>query len=48
MATEFTIQWNHIINVGSVSKAGQTIPVVVSIGGIVRILYVYYRNPGNQ
>lgn len=40
MATELTIYWNKIDGVNTISSAGQTIPFVIGIGAIVRILYV--------
>ncbi len=39
-ATELTIQWNGIENVNGISSAGQTIPMIIGIGLIVRVVYI--------
>lgn len=39
-AVELLIRWNGIQNVDSVSTAGQTIPMIVGIGLVVRVLYI--------
>ncbi len=39
-ATELTIRWNGIQNVGSLSSAGQMIPMFIGIGQVSRILYL--------
>ncbi|KAH8891724.1 hypothetical protein GQ53DRAFT_865701 [Thozetella sp. PMI_491] len=41
-ATELTIQWNNIGGVNQVASAGQTIPMVIAIGMIAHIFYVYW------
>ncbi len=41
-AAELTIHWNGIGNVNSLSSAGQTIPFVIGLAAIIRILYVRY------
>lgn len=53
-ATELTIQWNGIEGVADVSSAGQTIPLVIGIGLVTRVLFVGifrgggdYRGPNN-
>jgi hypothetical protein len=38
-ATELVIMWNKISGVYSVSPAGQTIPLVLGIGALTRVLY---------
>lgn len=40
-ATELTIRWNKIRSVNSLLSAGQTIPLFLGIGTVVRILYVF-------
>lgn len=40
VATELNISWNEIGGVGTFSGAGQTIPFVIGLAMIVRILYV--------
>jgi hypothetical protein len=40
LATELTISWNQIDGANSLSGAGNTIPLVIGIGAIVRVLYV--------
>jgi hypothetical protein len=40
LATELTISWNGIDGANSLSGAGNTIPFVIGIGAIVRVLYV--------
>ncbi len=39
-ATELTIKWNKIRGVSSLTSAGQTIPLLIGIAAIVRIVYV--------
>lgn len=39
-ATELTIQWNSIEGVADVSSAGQTIPMLIGVGLIGRVLYI--------
>jgi hypothetical protein len=39
-AVELLIRWNGIQNVDNVSTAGQTIPMIVGIGLVVRVLYI--------
>ncbi|KAH7333171.1 hypothetical protein BKA65DRAFT_507317 [Rhexocercosporidium sp. MPI-PUGE-AT-0058] len=39
-ATELTIAWNRIEDVNDIASAGQTIPLIIGIGQIVRVLYV--------
>lgn len=39
-ATELTIAWNHITDVNEISSAGQTIPLIIGVGQIVRVLYI--------
>lgn len=41
MATELTISWNGIEGVGQISSAGQTIPMIIGIGHVARILYIW-------
>lgn len=41
VATELTIAWNHIRNVNSLSSAGQTIPFLIGLAAVIRILYVW-------
>lgn len=40
-ATELTIHWNKIHAVNAISSAGQTIPFVIGIAIMVRIVYVW-------
>jgi hypothetical protein len=40
LATELTISWNNIEGANTLSGAGNTIPFVIGIGAIVRVLYV--------
>ncbi|KAF2678748.1 hypothetical protein K458DRAFT_422828 [Lentithecium fluviatile CBS 122367] len=40
LATELTISWNQIEGTNTLSGAGNTIPFVIGIGAIVRVLYV--------
>jgi len=40
VATELTIEWNGISGVGDISSAGQTIPMIIGIGLVTRILYI--------
>ncbi|KFY97459.1 hypothetical protein V500_02052 [Pseudogymnoascus sp. VKM F-4518 (FW-2643)] len=40
IATELTIRWNGIQDVGSVSDTGQMIPMIIGIGQVCRILYL--------
>jgi hypothetical protein len=40
LATELTISWNHIEGANTLAGAGNTIPFVIGIGAIVRVLYV--------
>jgi hypothetical protein len=42
LATELTIQWNEISGVGSIDSTSQTIPLVIGIGVLIRVLYIYY------
>lgn len=39
-ATELTIKWNKISGVNSLTSAGQTIPLLIGIASILRIVYV--------
>ncbi len=39
-ATELAIHWNKITGVRSISSAGQTIPMILGIGTILRVFYV--------
>lgn len=40
VAVELTVAWNEIRGVAGVEGAAQTIPLVVGVGAVVRILYV--------
>jgi len=40
LATELTISWNNIEGANTLSGAGNTIPFVIGIGAMVRVLYV--------
>lgn len=44
-ATELTIQWNCISEVNSLSSAGQTIPFLIGIAVVIRVIYVYLDWP---
>ncbi|KAG4436666.1 hypothetical protein IFR05_007845 [Cadophora sp. M221] len=39
-ATELTIAWNRIKDVNEITSAGQTIPLIIGIGQIVRVFYI--------
>ncbi|KAF2245280.1 hypothetical protein BU26DRAFT_607578 [Trematosphaeria pertusa] len=41
-AVELTISWNEIDGANTLSGAGQTIPFVIGLGALIRILYVYF------
>ncbi|KAF2708699.1 hypothetical protein K504DRAFT_364987, partial [Pleomassaria siparia CBS 279.74] len=41
-ATELTIQWNEIEDIHSLSSADQTIPFIIGLGSIIRVLYVCF------
>jgi hypothetical protein len=41
VATELTIQWNHISDINTLSSAGQLIPFVIGLGVVLRVLYVW-------
>ncbi|ORY09095.1 hypothetical protein BCR34DRAFT_383813 [Clohesyomyces aquaticus] len=43
-ATELCIHWNQISGVNSINSAGQTIPLVIGIGNLVRIIYVAIKS----
>lgn len=43
VATELTIEWNHITAVNTISSAGQLIPFVIGLGVVVRVLYVWRK-----
>ncbi len=49
-ATELTIKWNGIEDVDEISSAGQTIPLIIAFGLLVRVIYVARyvgdKNPG--
>jgi hypothetical protein len=47
-AVELTIHWNGTKNVNSLSSAGQTIPFVIGMAAITRILYVRYFKKFNS
>lgn len=40
LAIELTVAWNEIPGVNILSTVGQTIPLVIGLGGFVRVLYV--------
>ncbi|KAF2650625.1 hypothetical protein K491DRAFT_666939 [Lophiostoma macrostomum CBS 122681] len=42
LGVELTIGWNNIEEVNSLNSAGQTIPFVIGVVALVRIVYVYY------
>jgi hypothetical protein len=42
LGVELTIGWNDIEGVNSLNSAGQTIPLVIGVVALIRILYVYY------
>ena len=44
-ATELTIKWNRIRGVNSLTSAGQTIPLLIGIAAILRIVYVRLFKP---
>ncbi|KAH6880658.1 hypothetical protein B0T10DRAFT_551461 [Thelonectria olida] len=44
-ATELTIHWNNLTDVHDLSTTGQTIPVIVGAGLILRVFYVFVREP---
>jgi hypothetical protein len=39
-ATELTISWNGIQNVNDVNSAAQTIPMIVTLGLVLRVIYI--------
>ena len=39
-ATELTIQWNDLTGINDISTAGQTIPLIIGLSALVRVLYV--------
>jgi hypothetical protein len=39
-ATELTIKWNGIEDVNEISSSGQTIPLIIASGLLVRVVYV--------
>lgn len=43
LATELTIKWNGLRGVDTLSSAGQTIPFLVGVGSLVRVIYVYAK-----
>jgi hypothetical protein len=43
LATELTIKWNRLRGVNTLSSAGQTIPFLVGVGSLVRVIYVYAK-----
>lgn len=50
-ATELTIEWNAIEDINDITSAGQTIPLVIGIGLIIRVVYIYLfpeDKPGDQ
>ncbi|KAL9073481.1 MAG: hypothetical protein Q9161_002902 [Pseudevernia consocians] len=44
-ATELTIRWNKIKGINTLSSAGQTIPFLIGVGALARILFVYRYGP---
>jgi hypothetical protein len=38
---ELTICWNKIQGVHDISSAGQTIPMILGIGALIRVIYVW-------
>ena len=47
IATELTINWNHITDVDSISSAGQMIPLIIGAAAVVRIFYKW-RYPEDE
>ncbi|KAF2866802.1 hypothetical protein BDV95DRAFT_598690 [Massariosphaeria phaeospora] len=47
-ATELCIHWNAIPNVNSIDSVGQTIPLVISIGTVVHMLYISWQDTRNS
>jgi hypothetical protein len=43
LATELTIQWNHINGVYSIGPAGQTIPLVLGIAAVAVVVYKAFK-----
>jgi hypothetical protein len=44
-AVELTIIWNNITDVNNISSVGQTIPLMIGIVAVVRIVYVFFTKP---
>lgn len=43
VGTELTIWWNEIRDINSVSTAAQTIALIIGLGSVIRVLYVYFK-----
>lgn len=40
LATELKIEWNSLNGVDDVTSAGQTIPIVIAVGMVGRLIYI--------
>ena len=47
IATELTISWNYISGVNSISSAGQLIPLVLGLAGVICVFHAAYDEPEN-
>ena len=44
IALELTIYWNQVSNVSSMNTVGQLVPMILGIGGLIKVLWSFARN----
>ena len=42
LSIELSMHWNHIVGTGNIGAPGQLIPTVLGLGGLLRILWVWW------
>ena len=48
LAIELSLYWNSISGVTNMGQVGQLVPLVVGIGGLVKVLWVWLKREGNE
>ncbi len=48
LAIELSLYWNNITGVANMGQVGQLVPLVVGIGGLVKVLWVWWRGGGEE
>lgn len=42
LSIELSLYWNHVGGMGNVGAPGQLIPAIIGIGGLVKVLWIWW------